>query len=88
MAGDGIQRRLAAILSVDVVEYSRLMAEDEVGTLAALAWLANSLVKRGRMLTSGDIVLTGSMVATRWLGPGDEMTTIIDGLGEARLRIS
>ena len=31
-----IQRRLAAIVSADVVEYSRLMGADETGTLAAL----------------------------------------------------
>ncbi len=31
-----MKRRLAAILAADVVGYSRLMAEDEVGTLAAL----------------------------------------------------
>ena len=31
-----MERRLAAILSADVVGYSRLMGEDEVGTLAAL----------------------------------------------------
>ena len=30
------QRRLAAIVSVDVVGYSRLMGVDEVGTLKAL----------------------------------------------------
>jgi adenylate cyclase len=33
---EGVQRRLAAILSADVVGYSRLMGADEVGTLAAL----------------------------------------------------
>ena len=31
-----VQRRLAAILSADVVGYSRLMGEDEAGTLARL----------------------------------------------------
>ncbi len=31
-----VQRRLAAILAADVVGYSRLMGEDEEGTLAAL----------------------------------------------------
>jgi adenylate cyclase len=36
MATERIQRRLAAILAVDVVGYSRLMAVDEVGTLATL----------------------------------------------------
>ena len=36
MAGERLQRRLAAILAADVVGYSRLMAADEGGTLAAL----------------------------------------------------
>ena len=36
MAREGIERRLAAILSADVVGYSRLMGEDEAGTLARL----------------------------------------------------
>jgi adenylate cyclase len=31
-----MQRRLTAILAADVVGYSRLMGEDEVGTLARL----------------------------------------------------
>ncbi len=36
MAREGIERRLAAILSADVAGYSRLMSGDEAGTLAAL----------------------------------------------------
>jgi len=36
MAADRAQRRLAAILAADVVGYSRLMEQDEAGTLAAL----------------------------------------------------
>jgi class 3 adenylate cyclase len=32
----GMERRLAAILAADVVGYSRLMGEDEEGTLARL----------------------------------------------------
>ncbi len=36
MAEDRVQRRLAAILAADVVGYSRLMGEDEAGTLASL----------------------------------------------------
>ena len=32
----GTERRLAAILSADVVGYSRLMAEDEAGTIRTL----------------------------------------------------
>jgi adenylate cyclase len=37
MAEQRAQRRLAAILAADVVGYSRLMEQDEAGTLAALA---------------------------------------------------
>src|SRR5436190_24240847 len=32
----GMERKLSAILAADVVGYSRLMGEDEVGTLARL----------------------------------------------------
>ena len=38
MAEERIKRKLAAILATDVVGYSRLMASDEEGTLAALKW--------------------------------------------------
>ena len=36
MLVDSLTRRLAAIVSTDVVGYSRLMGEDEEGTLTAL----------------------------------------------------
>ena len=36
MTKERVQRRLAAILAADVVGYSRLMEQDEAGTLAAL----------------------------------------------------
>src|SRR6185295_4823928 len=36
MAEERVQRRLAAILAADVVGYSRLMEQDESGTLASL----------------------------------------------------
>ena len=34
VASERVQRRLAAILAADVAGYSRLMGEDEEGTLA------------------------------------------------------
>src|SRR6185312_9699025 len=64
MAEDRVQRRLAAILAADVVGYSRLMGQDEVGTLAALKArrkdVLEPLVKRhrGRVFkVTGDGVL-------------------------------
>lgn len=44
MAGERLQRRLAAILAADVVGYSRLMAADEGGTLAALTTRRRELI--------------------------------------------
>ncbi len=40
---DGIQRRLAAVLAADMAGYSRLMGEDEAGTLSALRHLRTEL---------------------------------------------
>ncbi len=51
-----MERRLAAILAADVVGYSRLMGEDEAGTLARLKSLRKELVQpkiaesRGRVV--------------------------------------
>src|SRR5262244_1592882 len=64
MAEERVQRRLAAILAADVVGYSRLMGEDEAGTLAALKARRKEVLEpliarhRGRVFkTLGDGVL-------------------------------
>jgi adenylate cyclase len=72
-----VERRLAAILAVDVAGYSRLMGEDEEGALAALKALRRELCDpkiiehRGRIVkTTGDGLLVEfpSIVdAVRWL---------------------
>ncbi len=55
-----VQRRLAVILSADVVEYSRLMAADEAGTFARLKALRKELIEpktaeyNGRVIASAD----------------------------------
>jgi len=61
MAEERVQRRLAAILAADVVGYSRMMSEDEAGTLARLKALRRELFEpktkeyRGRIFkTTGD----------------------------------
>jgi adenylate cyclase len=63
MAPEGFKRKLTAILSADAVGYSRLMAEDEAGTVKTLATyreVMTSLIKqqRGRVVDSpGDNML-------------------------------
>ena len=44
MAEERLQRRLAAILSAEVVGYSRLMGTDEAGTLSRLNALRRELI--------------------------------------------
>jgi 2-keto-4-pentenoate hydratase len=51
--------------------------------LHALAWVANTVVARGRPLRRGMIVQTGSVVATQYPKRGDTVTARFDGLGEA-----
>ena len=52
------QRRLAAIVSADVVGYSRLMGQDESGTLAALKTLRQEAVDPAIANHGGRIVKT------------------------------
>ena len=56
--------------------------------LEALAWLANLAIARGKPIRAGMIVITGSVVATVSVAPGDVAVFAIDGLGEARLELS
>ena len=52
------QRRLAAIVSGDVTGYSRLMGQDESGTLAALKSLRQEVVDPVIAMHGGRIVKT------------------------------
>src|SRR6266566_2355409 len=64
MSGERVERRLAAILAADVVGYSRLIGQDEAGTLARLRAHRRELVDpniaehKGRIVkTTGDGIL-------------------------------
>lgn len=50
---------------------------------ATLAWLANLLAERGRGLAAGMVVITGSLIPTFSIEPGDHLVFAVDGLGEA-----
>ena len=71
MAEGRVQRRLAAVLAIDVVGYSRLMERDEVGTLATLKSRRREILQpviskhRGRIIKQmgdGALVEFGSAV--------------------------
>jgi adenylate cyclase len=56
VSDEGVKRKLAAILAADVVGYSRLMGEDEMGTLERLKSLRRKLVQPKIMERGGRIV--------------------------------
>lgn len=55
--------------------------------LDAVAWLADHLAAEGRGLLRGDIVLTGSIVTTKTVAPGDFVLFDLQELGTVELRV-
>jgi 2-keto-4-pentenoate hydratase len=66
----------------------RGVAGDSMGhPLDGLAWIANHLAARGRSMSEGEIVITGSALKTRFPEPGAEVTYRIAGLGATTVRL-
>jgi 2-keto-4-pentenoate hydratase len=59
-------------------------AEDPCATLA---WLANHVAERGRDLKAGMIVITGSLIVTVSIAPGQRAEFAVDGLGEVVMEV-
>jgi 2-keto-4-pentenoate hydratase len=57
-------------------------AEDPYATLA---WLANLLAERRRCLEAGMVVITGSLIPTVSIAPGQRAVFTVEGLGEAAM---
>ena len=53
--------------------------------LGALAWLANLAVERGRPISAGMVVITGSVIATVDIAAGERLGFVLDGIGECEL---
>jgi 2-keto-4-pentenoate hydratase len=53
--------------------------------LGALAWVANLAADRGRPLSSGMVVITGSIVPTVDIGVGERLEFAIDGVGDVTM---
>jgi 2-oxo-3-hexenedioate decarboxylase/2-keto-4-pentenoate hydratase len=53
--------------------------------LGALAWLANQAAECARSMTAGMVVITGSVIPTVDIAPGERLDFALDGLGAATL---
>jgi 2-keto-4-pentenoate hydratase len=77
------------ILRINGEEAGRGRGSDVMGhPLNALAWLADKLAAAGTPLRRGMVVMTGSIVATKWPAPGDRVEIEITGLGRAGLSLA
>jgi 2-keto-4-pentenoate hydratase len=75
---------IAGELAINGAVVGEGRAEDPCATLA---WLANALAERGRGLIAGMVVITGSVIPTISIAPGDRAVFTVDGLGEAAIEV-
>ncbi|KPK31726.1 MAG: hypothetical protein AMJ66_08010 [Betaproteobacteria bacterium SG8_40] len=47
----------------------------------ALRWLVNTVAGQGKDVQKGMVVMTGTMIATQFVKPGDQLSFTVDGLG-------
>ena len=53
----------------------------------AVAWIADHLAAHGRGLLRGDVVITGSIIASKNVNPGDLVRFSVESLGDVELRV-
>lgn len=86
IGGIGDLTALTGVTRINGTEAGRGVGANVLGhPLNALAFLAGNLAARGRRIEAGEIVLTGSLVETRWLAAGDHAEIEITGLGSVSL---
>lgn len=79
---------LRGVATINGREIGRGHGRDVMGhPLDALAWLANNLASRGLGLWRGDVVITGSLVTTKYPRPGDSIRFEAGALGAVELRV-
>ena len=87
----GAARRLPAGLDLNGIAGSLLRNGVEAGEgttddpLGALAWLANLAIERGRPMTAGMVVITGSVIPTLDIAAGERLVFALDGVGDCAL---
>ena len=81
-------REVEGIAHRNGTEFDRGSGRDVLGhPFAPLAWLANHLAASGGRLRRGDIVMTGSLVPTRFPAPGEDYRFTVAGIGDVALKI-
>lgn len=79
---------VSGVVSRNGVELDRAHGRDALGhPFAPLAWLANALAAKGQALRAGEIVMTGSLVTTRFPTESETYRFELDGIGAVELDV-
>lgn len=79
----------SAYMTIDGQTVGHGIGSDVLGDpLAALAWIANSTLRRGAALRRDDIVLLGSLVETHWVQHGSVVEIVNEPLGRVRVQFT
>ena len=74
--------------AINGIEVGQGRGADAMGhPFDAVAWLADHLASIGRALLRGDVVITGSIVTTKTVKPGDIVQFTVQELGVVELRV-
>ncbi len=80
---------IRGVASINGESVGEGMGADAMGhPLAALAWMANHLAGRGRSLRKGDVVITGSLVTSKFPKAGDRLRFEAGALGAIELAVN
>lgn len=79
---------LQGVASVNGTEVGSGFGRDVMGhPLEALAWVANNLASRGLGLWRSDVVITGSLIPTKFVKSGDFVRFVVGALGAVELQV-
>ncbi len=53
----------------------------------ALTWCLNTRLQQGHSVREGMVVMTGSMIATKFVSAGDRLRFVVEGLGEVSVSL-
>jgi 2-keto-4-pentenoate hydratase len=82
--GENLVERAARLL-VDGKVHVEGKSTDPIG---ALQMLPPALAARGKALSAGQIVITGSLIGMNWLTGRHDLKGIIDGLGDVAIKLA
>lgn len=80
---------IAATVALNGETIDRGNSRDALGhPYAPVAWLAKHLAGRGQNLRQGDVIMTGSIVPTRFPKAGERYRLTLDGVGSVDIAIA